>query len=144
MILRVHRTLAGQNISHETLSDDVQRDESPDGNDGTQTKHGVCGSSRRVGSCVRSRKRARVSGSRRVKKRRSERDELNYHVKYMSEAVVHILKIMTADSGDTDIDARIEAAVKKELNETNTLINEQKNTVNDLKDILVAMKKHFK
>lgn len=86
--------------------------------------------------CTRSEKKARVDG-----------EELVGHVENISKAVVDIVKSMTDDRKDlnsSNIDARVEATVRKELVRTKQLMIQQRDTIAELKNMLICLKHCFK
>lgn len=93
---------------------------------------------------VGSRKNARDAGTRGVRKRRTDGEELVGNVYMMSEDVSDLVKTMAADNPPevdyVEIDARVVATVKRELQETNNPINQQKELLEDLKDLMVVVR----
>lgn len=92
---------------------------------------------------VGSRKRGREMGARGIKKRRTDGDELVRHVETMSDAVTELVKCMVGERNEVvdqvSIDARVEATVKREMEDTKKLIQEQKNVLEELKDMFLAL-----
>lgn len=73
-------------------------------------------------------------------------EELVSHVKTMSKAVVDLVKSMTEDTRDVDsanIDAFVEATVRKELEETKQLMFQQRDSITELNDMLIGLRHLF-
>lgn len=84
-----------------------------------------CEGGRAAQEVVCSKKRTKEMGARDVMKRCMKMDEIFCHVESMSEAIVDLAKIMTAEKKEVDnseINARVEEKVLKEKTEKNQLI----------------------